>query len=361
MTAPNDTYSRFELLAKWLEPRFGNIYEYNMNGGDVGWDVQEWTDELKEAVRDYLLHEIPDDVYHQLVVSDPGLPQLHLLDPGWPPKDMDKQTQVAELIAVYEPWALALEIHGAAVKIVPTLDQLIGDLKEWPSMDEREDASLWLRAHTSDEALTDMVTFSNRNVYRLDLHLRYQGDVSSIVDMLEPFELLAAWRYAVGPAPSDLTDAEWKVVEPFAPPLGTIRNQARLAATRRALNGMLYRHANNTTWYEIPLRYGKPSALQPRYSYYSNETTPGLFARMLSGVEDKPEASRIVAWLRTILKADTQQQPQPELPHQINGTAAEPEKPTADAVRSWARAKGYYVGARGRMSERLYEEYLDKR
>ncbi|WP_433578565.1 hypothetical protein [Nocardia brasiliensis] len=51
--------NKFELLAIYLNPRFGNIYEYNMAGGDVGYDIQEWTDELRAAVRAYLLHDLP--------------------------------------------------------------------------------------------------------------------------------------------------------------------------------------------------------------------------------------------------------------------------------------------------------------
>jgi hypothetical protein len=64
----------FELLANYLEPRFGNIYEYNLDGDEMGSKPQEWTDELAEAVRDYLLHQLPDDIYAWLLDPDHGSP-----------------------------------------------------------------------------------------------------------------------------------------------------------------------------------------------------------------------------------------------------------------------------------------------
>src|SRR5690348_11544929 len=51
-----------EPLADYLAPQFGNIYEFNLPGAD-SFAVQERTDELRHAVKHYLVDEVSEDDY----------------------------------------------------------------------------------------------------------------------------------------------------------------------------------------------------------------------------------------------------------------------------------------------------------
>jgi hypothetical protein len=53
---------QYELLANYLEPRFGNIYD-----GDNG---EPWTDELRAAVRRYLLEEMSGEVASEFFLDE---------------------------------------------------------------------------------------------------------------------------------------------------------------------------------------------------------------------------------------------------------------------------------------------------
>ncbi|WP_216587772.1 hypothetical protein [Streptomyces brasiliscabiei] len=134
----------YELLANYLEPRFGNIYEYNVQ--DAGFDAQEWTDELREAVLHYLEHELPEAVVAVFFEYQAGAME----DPT------SKHAAIDRLMQSNEPWELAHDVRRAAVKAAPTLDALIGHLDTWPSEDERADAEEWLEHHASNEVLRSM-------------------------------------------------------------------------------------------------------------------------------------------------------------------------------------------------------------
>lgn len=84
----------------------------------------------------------------------------------------------------------------------------------------------------------------------------------------------------------------------LAPLLPPTRNRG--LSQRQAVNGMLYLRAH---YGEIlprwPLRYGLRAT---RYNQQSHYRRDGVFARLLTALEDKPEAARITAWLRSELR-----------------------------------------------------------
>ncbi|WP_216587774.1 transposase [Streptomyces brasiliscabiei] len=115
----------------------------------------------------------------------------------------------------------------------------------------------------------------------------------------EPLALVEAQHHdAVDPAPSDLTDDEWGLlVRALTPDTPGMKRKQGAAGTRRALNGMLYRHDRQTTWAQVPRRYGNYGSIQIRYSNYRRS---GIFTRTLAALDSTPGAERLVEWLRHV-------------------------------------------------------------
>ncbi|GAA3894278.1 hypothetical protein GCM10023084_53880 [Streptomyces lacrimifluminis] len=267
----------YEPLANYLEPIFGNIYEYNMD--EPGFDRQEWTNELREAVIHYLEHGLPEDIAVTLFCLDGEA----LKDPGV------KRAAIDDLLKGCDAWEVAFEVRGAAVRAVPTLDQLIGHLDAWPSRDEAVDAELWLEANLTNWRFM---------IEKLDPALTQQPTFDFDAMDYAPPALLKAWHDAVGPAPSDLTDDEWQLLTQTLPPDAPgMKTEQGAASTRRALNGMLYRHRHHyqTAWTQVPRRYGNDASIQARVSSYKKK---GVFARTLAALDGIPGAERLVEWLR---------------------------------------------------------------
>jgi transposase len=277
---------RYELLANYLESRFGSIYVYNMNGGHAGIDPQPWTHELKEAVRYYLLHELPEDTVEIFFAVHPSSEH----------EKSTREEQVDELLASREPWEVALAVHDAAAEAVPTLDQLLEELgvvglKDWPSQDEANDVVIWLETHADADQLKEVVlSYFGAHQERWE---RFNVlDVNQVIDHLSPADLLEAWHEAVGPAPSDLTDVEWQVLLPLLPVAKN--NWAAEQRARRAIDGMLYRHKAHVHWSQIPSRYGQSRTLYARHSQYKRT---GVYSRALLALKGEANAERLVEWL----------------------------------------------------------------
>lgn len=269
-------FGPLEPLARYLEPQFGNIYDWDSTVVPYISDdfFQPWTDEVRQAVRNYLLYEAPE----------------HLLDRTFPErKETRSEEWVDEVLQGYQPWKVALRFHEAAVALLPTLDALIGNLQAWPYEDDREDAIYWLEGHTTDSQLRWLATVSEQ----ADLVQRpyYANRAFDIVQRLEPPALLKAWHEVVRPAASDLTDAEWQLLEPLLP---KHRNASPPPVQRQAINGMLFQHAYRGYHRSLPRCYGERAVVESRKIYYKRT---GKLADMLKSLEDKPEAARIVAWL----------------------------------------------------------------
>ena len=175
---------RGELLANYLEPRFGNIYDDLLT-----WRDDPWSTELKDAVRHFLLQVLDEHILAELL-DRPG---------DQPPDEPSRQREVDDFIAGQQPWEVALAVRNAAVVVVPTLDELIGQLETWPDGDIEFDVETWLDAHASQDQVRQMARFSNHPDLR-----RRDGTWSPLPDdlirVLGPRELLAAWHRVTGPA-----------------------------------------------------------------------------------------------------------------------------------------------------------------
>ncbi|MFD3431238.1 transposase [Nocardia fluminea] len=291
----NDEYSKYELLGKALDADFGNIYEYNLKPGQVaGFDLQEWTPELRQAVKQYLLHDLPEDTWESLIQSD---------EQSESTGSTVRETQVDRLIERLQPAEIAVIIRSAAVATVPTLRQLIGHLTDWPSEDERNDAETWLEAHGADldwRRLVVATDHENLATIRMPSGRGRQLAPDDLVHALTPVELVNAWEYAVGPADTDLTDAEWQLLVHH---LGSTHDQRRgtrirpaieLAAKRRRFSALRFKVINQVDWTQLPPRYGSPTA---NYQMYRRDRADGLFVRLRNALAEHAEAQSIVAWL----------------------------------------------------------------
>lgn len=270
-----DNHISLEPLADYLETRFGNIYDWDnavVPYDKDSFDIQPWTGELREAVKGYLVHEASQQLLESAFPGHKGVPPEQWAD---------------DVIASKQPWEVAFEFHKAAVASLPTLDALIGDLDTWPYEDEREDAAEWLEKHCMESQLEQIAILSRNDAL---IQPSYRRDLAfELVHELEPPVLLRAWRNISEVVPGDLTDAEWELVKPFMP-LGQYWGTALMA-----INGMLFWSRKGCRWQDVPVRYGTWTAIYQRYRNYRRN---GVFARMLETLQGKPEATRLVEWLR---------------------------------------------------------------
>ncbi|MFN2495637.1 MAG: transposase [Pseudonocardiaceae bacterium] len=63
------------------------------------------------------------------------------------------------------------------------------------------------------------------------------------------------------------------------------------------MDGIFYWLTNRVPWSRVPSRYGESQTLYNRRFRYKNN---GVFRRMYRDLQDKPEAKRIVEWLREL-------------------------------------------------------------
>ncbi|WP_433598752.1 hypothetical protein ACQPXH_24035 [Nocardia sp. CA-135953] len=295
-------YPKYELLAKALDAQFGNIYEYNFAEGEdaegraVTLDYQEWTDELRTAVRQYLLHDLPADVRASLFRSKDSATT-----------DVDVDERVDQLLQL-EPWEVAFEVRNAAVASVPTLRELIGHLDTWPSGEESADAIVWLESHSTMTEWRAVAEASNHDELQKILASSQRRTLApdDLVRVLSPPELLAAWQWQFGPAESDLTDKEWGLLaaalrsQRIGSRSGRIvfrpLNEYELARRRKNLDGIRYKFAKGVRWTEVPSRYG--NRLDQTWQNYAKS---GLLVRLRDALQDNPDAIALVAWLDQVI------------------------------------------------------------
>lgn len=265
-----------EPLADYLEPRFGNIYDGDFDESER----QQWTGDLKRAVKCYLLRE------------DSKRLSERAFGPRSESENLDEWAEA--IIKDYEPWEVAYALRRTVVVSLPSLGALIGDLQAWPSQEERCDATHWLEENATRSQLVHAAMASRNDQLVQRAH---QSDLAfDLPQMLAPHVLLGTWNDVVGWAPSDLADAEWELISPFIPVGGPhASGGARLDRARSAINGMLYRYSAGGILSRLPPRYGTRQAIYLRYRSYRRN---GVFARMLEALRDQPEAARLVEWLQ---------------------------------------------------------------
>ncbi|WP_174186479.1 hypothetical protein [Nocardia barduliensis] len=244
----DDEYPEYELLAKHLAPKFGNIYEYNLRDPDgiASYDGQDWTPALREAIKDYLMRHCPPGVFARIYDVDGN----HLGDAR------DKAAAVDRLLENSQPWEIALDVYNSAVSVVSTLHELIGHLKAWPSEMERTDAETWLEAHEGGvawEALAKAAEHHELLPIAAPPATARPLLAQDLVRALTPIELVLAWEHVVGPAHTDFTDDEWQLLAPHFPQrrvAGRYHGGHRplseweLAKKRRTLNGLRFKRTS---------------------------------------------------------------------------------------------------------------------
>lgn len=288
---PGHNVPDLEPLATYLEPEFGNVYA----------DACTWTPELRQAVTSYLVNEVADDAYEAV-----------RRELEWDVPKGTRGKQAVLIVDHHESWQVAYACHVVAVMAVPALSQLLEALSGlWDYEDWRWDTTVWFQIHATYDQLRDMV----RGIDRLDLMPQWQPhhrtpaeyehdaflDLSNeLPNIMTPPVLFDAWQDITGPAPTDLTDQEWALLEPFLPKNTTA---SKPPIVRQATNGMLWRQAHPGNL-PLPTRYGSGPNVNARKANYRKW---GVFARMLTGLEGKPEAERLVAWLRGVVGTERKQ------------------------------------------------------
>ncbi|KAF0835711.1 transposase [Nocardia caishijiensis] len=273
--------NKFELLANYLEPKFGNLYEFNVaNDGDIGYDPQEWTDELREAVRHYLLHEVPKDVGTYLFGDGSELAA-----------DASKEAHIDRMLEA-EPWEVAQEVRVAAVAATPSLRDVIEPTEDWPLEDVRLDAATWLETHREKVDWAELVEHSRYH------HSGVTPTPLELVGRVAPCDLLAACDYVVGSVDFDLTDAEWAQMVPYLPTGRWGSQQSEVLKRKRVIfNAIRFKMAYILTWNELPSRYRVCKSV---YQVFRHYLRAGLFDRLLRGLRGDAEMHRVTEWLEQI-------------------------------------------------------------
>lgn len=279
-------------LADYLKPRFGNIYGYNLivlHGNEL----QEWTDELRQAIKHYLVHEVSDTDYAAFVG-----------ELEYEPPPGTRESQADAIIDLHDAWEIAHAFHQAAVKAIPALDGLIGQRASWQHAGQQEDAAEWLDAHATKEQLAELAEITDHPEYDpATPWYRPEPVGRDFTWTLTPPELLHAWHQVAGPAPTDLTDGEWALLVSVLPrpqnPYGIRqRSDRELLSLRLAFNGVRYKFTHDLSWSKVPRRYGRGANLYQRYRRYKES---GDLAEMLNALQGQPEATRLVETIRLLL------------------------------------------------------------
>jgi transposase len=269
---------QYEPLANYLKPHFGNIYKDEL--------ASTWTSELKSAVTRYVVDEAPELLYEAF---------LRELDDEVP--EASRDMQAAFIIEHHEPQQVAHAFHIAAVKVVSTFQELMEELRDvWEFEDWKMDARYWLESNATNEQLREVARHlgMSLSVPLQEESIQYEDLADYLTDTVNAQRLLDVWEQAAASWATDLTDQEWALLEPFIPK-GPATSKPPVL--RQAINGMLWRHVHPGHG-AIPTRYGRTSVIRIRRARYRRE---GVFARMLAGLQDKPEAERLVAWLREVV------------------------------------------------------------
>ncbi|HJP69246.1 MAG TPA: histone-like nucleoid-structuring protein Lsr2 [Sphingomicrobium sp.] len=222
----------------------------------------------------------------------------------------------------------------------------------WDYEDWKADAAYWLKAHAMEERLWEV---AQRLGLSEPLPLRvagilYEDLADYVAETSQPEALLDAWEQAANSEPTDLTDQEWVLLEPFISKRSTA---SEAPVVRQAINGMLWRQAH-PAYLRLPARYGPSHYLNRRRFNYRRT---GVFARMLAGLEGKPGPERLVAWLRGI-ESDRNG---PVVAEQGDDapTANVETKPPVESIRAWAKEHGYRVSDRGRLSREVVAAFQE--
>ncbi len=89
----------------------------------------------------------------------------------------------------------------------------------------------------------------------------------------------------------DLTNAEWRRLEPLLPPGG--QRGGRWADHRRVVNGVLYRTRTGVQWRDLPERFGPWLTVYKRHRRWSAD---GTWQRLLTRLQAEEDAAGRIKW-----------------------------------------------------------------
>ena len=158
-------------LVTYLLP-FGNPY-----------GIDEWTPEQLGAVGRFLLYLLSDDEYVAI------LDELEFQVPD----GVRSEQQVDLILAECKPWEVAMAAHFMAVRMVPSLEQLLQALVS------ATDVMEWLNRHATSEQLAAVVQELDPSHPPLPAEHVGSGAVLWLLDRLPAPKdaLLSAWRTVV--------------------------------------------------------------------------------------------------------------------------------------------------------------------
>lgn len=287
----------FEPLADYLEPRFGDVYE------QMG---EHWTPDLRAAVTEYLLRKVSDADYGALLQE---LAELSLVPAS------SRTEQVTWIIDQNTPLDIAYACHLVAIQQAPTLDAVLAPRPNGLEPDDLAlDAVLWLGTHATYQTLVSLAWEAGVPPRTIPTSRDFLGSpdpaeratawlLNTFADAVSPTRLGAAWNTLWNPSPSDLTDDEWNLLEPFLRDRRSSLNHLS-TAQRRVIDGMLYQHDHRGERRHLPPRYGTPVVVTSRRQRYKRSSR---FAEILAALDGNFEAARIVAWLRSELEGPGRQ------------------------------------------------------
>lgn len=87
----------------------------------------------------------------------------------------------------------------------------------------------------------------------------------------------------------DLSDAEWRLVEPLLPPVGKGK---RREGDRRVFNGIFYVLRTGSPWRDLPERYGPYTTVYNRFNRWAKK---GVCLRMFEAMAERsPQSLQLI-------------------------------------------------------------------
>ena len=88
----------------------------------------------------------------------------------------------------------------------------------------------------------------------------------------------------------DITDEQWKRLEPLLPPENTGKKGRPRKDNRMMLNGMLWMNHSGAQWRQLPKRYGPWQSVYARFAKWRDD---GIWERIFSELNKEVDTERI--------------------------------------------------------------------
>jgi transposase len=91
---------------------------------------------------------------------------------------------------------------------------------------------------------------------------------------------------------ADLTDAQWRVLEPLLP-RGTKRGRPRKYARRQLIDGIRWRVRTGAPWRDVPARFGPWPSVYARFRCWQRD---GTWRRVVTALQARADAAGLITW-----------------------------------------------------------------